>query len=92
MWAVDSHSVRKLQATYCICSIFQPKQIFAPAVANIAQRKSWRFEPTLIAQYHHSRHQTVTAQPAHRDTNTSTLSQRHALLINVTSEPEIAKN
>ena len=37
MWAVDSRSARKRQATHCIYSIFQPKQIFAPGVANIAQ-------------------------------------------------------
>jgi hypothetical protein len=66
MLAVDSRRARKRQTTCCIYSIFQAEQIFAPGVANIAQRKSWRFEPTLIGQYYHSRHQTVTTQPEHR--------------------------
>jgi hypothetical protein len=44
MLAVDSRSARKRRTTYCIYSIFTPDEIFASGVANMAQRKSLRFE------------------------------------------------
>jgi hypothetical protein len=40
MLAVDSRSAHKRQTTHCIYSIFQPEQIFAPGVANIAQTEN----------------------------------------------------